>query len=221
MTSFLRDMYVQIPGYLNNRINVPYFFGGAELLFDTLELNFGIRPDKYVEVDFAGFKDVVDLMGGVDMELTEQEASHLNGCEYMYGFGDEIWSLKAGMNHLTGSQALAYSRIRYIDATGDFARTERQRKVIGALIEKASDLDLLQINSLLLEMTEIITTDMSPSELLSYARELYPVLTNMGEVKSARIPMDNAYYMANVEGIGSVLIPDLPANSAVIAESQK
>ena len=221
MTSFLRDMYVQIPGYLNNRINVPYFFGGAELLYDTMELNFGIRPDKYVEVDFAGFKDIVDLMGGVDMELTAQEANHLNNNEYVYGFKEEVWELKEGMNHLTGSQAVAYSRIRMIDPTGDFARTERQRKVIGALINKASELDLIQINSLLLEMTDMITTDMSPSEILSYARVLYPVLTDMGEVNSLRIPADNMYYMANVEGIGSVLIPDLAANNEVIAEYQK
>ena len=221
MTSFLRDIYVKIPGYVSNRINVPYFLGGAELLFDTIELNFGIRPDKYVEVDFSGFKDIVDLMGGVDMELTQQEAYHLNSNPGMYGFKEEIWNLKEGVNHLTGSQALSYSRIRMIDPTGDFARTERQRKMISALIEKAASLDLLQINSLLLEMTDMITTDMSPSEILSYARLLYPVLKDMGEVKSQRIPMDGTYYLGNVEGIGSVIIPDFSANSEMIAGFQK
>ena len=147
MTSFLRDLYVQIPGWRSNRLNIPYAVGGYELLADTLELNFGIRPDKFVEVDFNGFKDIVELVGGVDMELTEQEAKHLNYNEDLYGFENESWDLKAGMNHLTGSQALAYARIRKLDG-GDYARSERQRKVLVALMNKlkgagAADLAML------------------------------------------------------------------------------
>lgn len=221
MTSFLRDLYVKIPGWRSNRLNIPYAVGGYELLADTLEINFGIRPDKFVEVDFNGFKDIVDLVGGVDMELTEKEANHLNWNERMYGFEDEEWELKAGKNHLTGSQALAYARIRKIDATGDFARTERQRKVITALLQNAKNLDLVKINSLLLEMTEMITTDMTPSEILSYAKVLYPVLTDMGEINSLHIPAGNHFYSVNVEGIGYVIVPNLEKNSEVIAEYQK
>ena len=221
MTSFLRDLYVQIPGYMNNRINVPYLLGGAELLFDTLEMNFGIRPDYFVEVDFNGFKDVVDVIGGVDMELTEKEVNHLNNNEAMYGFAEESWELKPGKNHLTGAQALSYARIRKIDPTGDFARTERQRRMIMAIVDEVKDLDLWEINDLLLEMTDMITTDMSPSEILSYARVLYPVLTNMGEVNSLHIPAGNHFYSVNVQGIGYVIVPDLPTNSAIIAEYQK
>lgn len=220
MTSFLRDLYVQIPGYYKNRINVAYYLGGAELLFDTIEYNFGIRPDKFVEVDFTGFQDVVELVGGVDMELTQKEATHLNNNEILYNFPEESWSLTVGMNHLNGKQALAYARIRKIDPTGDFARTERQRKVISALMEKASTLNLLELNELLLEATDIITTDMTSREILSYAVALYPVLTDMKAVNSLQIPVEGEYYMASIEGIGSVLVPDLPDNSAIIAAYQ-
>lgn len=218
MTSLLRDLYVQIPGYYKNRINVAYYLGGAELLFDTIEYNFGIRPDKFVEVDFQGFVDVVELVGGIDMELTKKEADHLNANEFGYDFPGEDWNLKEGMNRLNGKQAVAYARIRKIDPTADFARTERQRKVIAALVEEAKGMNLLEVNELLLEMADVITTDMTSREILSYAALLYPILDELDEIESLRIPADGAYYMAGVEGVGSVLVPDLKANSKILAE---
>lgn len=220
MTSFLRDLYVQIPGYYKNRINVAYYLGGAELLFETIEYNFGIRPDKFVEVDFDGFREVVDLVGGIDMNLTETEAIHLNNNEEFYGFPGQSWTLHTGLNRLNGQQALAYARIRRIDPSGDFARTQRQRKLIGALIDKAKTCNLLQLNELLLEMSDMITTDMTSKEILSYAADLYPVLSHMGKVSSLQIPADGAYYFAGIEGIGEVLVPDLDANSQIIASYQ-
>lgn len=220
LTSFMRDLYVQIPGYADNRINVPFMLGGPELLFDTIEQNFGIRPDKFVEVDFNGFQEVVELVGGIEMELTELEAYHLNTSEDFYDFPEESWYLKEGKNLLDGKQTLAYSRIRAIDPTADFARTQRQRKVIAALIEKAAELNLIQLNELLLQMTEMITTDMTSREILSYARLLYPVLAEVDEINSVQIPADGTFYSAAVDGVGMVLVPDLPANSAVIAEFQ-
>lgn len=220
MTSFLRDLYVQIPGYYKNRINVAYYLGGAELLFDTIEQNFGVRPDKFVEVDFNGFKDVVDLAGGVDIELTAREAAHMNANEAYYLFPGEVWNLKEGLNHLTGSQALTYARIRKIDPTGDFARTERQRKVIAAMVEKAAGLNLLDINDLILKTTDFVTTDMTSKEIMSYAVSLYPVLADMETMNSLRIPADGQYYMAGIDGIGSVLVPNLEGNRAIIAQYQ-
>jgi len=220
MISFLRDLYVKIPGYMSNRINIPYAVGGIDLLYETMELNFGIRPDYFVEVDFNGFRELVDLVGGVDMALTEQEAKHLNLNEDFYDFPEESWKLTEGVNHLNGKQALAYARIRKIDPTGDFARTERQRKVISALMEKASSMNLLELNDLLLKMTDFISTDMTSREILSYAATLYPVLTNLKEVNSIHLPAENYYYSANIQNIGYVLVPNLEKNSAVIAKYQ-
>lgn len=221
LTSFMRDLYVKIPGYYNNRLNVAYRLGGAELLFDTLEYNFGIRPDHFVEVDFSGFRKVVDMVGGIDMELTKKEANHLNNNEFGYDFPEEDWHLKEGMNHLNGKQALAYARIRKIDATGDFARTDRQRRVVTSLIEKTKTMNVLEINSLVLTVSDIISTDMTANEIMGYVAELAPLLEDMNEVESIQIPADGKYKMTGVEGVGSVLVPDLPGNSKVIAEYQK
>lgn len=215
MTSFLRDMYVQIPGTYPNRINVPYALEGHKLLFDTMELNFGIRPHHYMEVDFEGFEEVVELVGGVDMELTEIEANYLNRTNP--GF-----KLKTGKNHLNGAETLAYVRIRSIDPTGDFARTERQRKVIGAIIKESKKItNLIKMNELLLAVTEVVSTDMTPKQILSYAASLFPILDDIDEPVSQRIPYENAYYGAFVEGIGHVLVPDLKTNSEIIAKTQE
>ena len=221
LTSFMRDLYVQIPGYYKNRLNIAYRLGGAELLFDTLEYNFGIRPDHFVEVDFSGFRTVVDMVGGIDMELTAKEAKHLNNNEDFYDFPEESWSLKEGMNHLNGKQALAYARIRKIDATGDFARTDRQRRVVTTLIETAKEMNVLEINSLVLTASDIISTDMTANEIMGYVAELLPLLEDMKDVDGVQIPAEGTYKMAGIEGVGSVLVPDLPGNSKVIAEYQK
>ena len=76
MISIMRDLYVQIPGYSDNRINASYQFGGAELLDEVIEKNFGVSVDYNVEVDFTGFESIIDLLGGVDITLTATEASY-------------------------------------------------------------------------------------------------------------------------------------------------
>lgn len=110
MTSFLRDTYVKIPGYGQNRINVAYAAGGMSLLNKTLENNFGVHIDGNVEVDFYQFADIVDLLGGVEVDLRNDEAQWVNR---ETGSG-----LSEGTNLLNGQQALAYARIRKLDADG-------------------------------------------------------------------------------------------------------
>ena len=207
MTSFMRDTYVYIPEFYNQRLNVAYPVGGFETLYDTLEYNFGIRVDKSVAVNFTSFKEVIDAIGGVDIELTGAEAAHLNA-----GNG---WWLQSGTNHLTGEQALAYSRIRAIDS--DYNRTNRQRNVISAIIEKAKTLplkDLLQIVRVLIPM---VTTDMTNEEILDAAISLAPVLKDL-TVVTQRIPVDEGHTMAMVDGM-SVLIPDLEVNSKYLEDT--
>lgn len=220
LTSIMRDMYVQIPGYGSNRINVPYAIKGAELLFDTIEKNFGLRPDKFIEVDFTGFTKAVELVGGVDVFLTAAEARHLNGNEARYDFPNEQWALTEGVNHLTGNQALAFARCRSVDGTGDFSRTRRQRDVLQALLEKVSDLNAFELNSLVLAMTEFVQTDMAPDEIISYAATFAPILKDLTLINQ-RIPADDTYYMASIDGVGSVLVPDIEKNRAILEASQK
>ena len=219
-TSIMRDLYVQIPGVGSNRINVPYAIKGAPLLFDTLEKNFGLRPDKYVEVDFNGFVKAVDIIGGVDVHLTAAEARHLNGNEEGYDFPGEDWSLTEGINHLNGKQALAFARCRSVDGTGDFSRTRRQRDVLKAMMDRAKELSLLELHDLVLTMSEFITTDMTSGEILSYAATFAPMLGQL-QIVNLRIPADDTYYFADVEGVGSVVVADIKKNSEILAGSQK
>lgn len=213
MTSFLRDLYVQIPGYSPNRLNVPYVLGGFNLLADTMEVNFGIRPDRFVEVDFDGFKAVIDAVGGVDIELTGAEASYMN----KQGLGP----VTAGVNHLNSEQALAYARNRSVGGSGDFARTQRQRNVISAIFEKSRNLDLLQINELMLSLTDVITTNLTSAEIMSYVVQFYPKLQQLASPESVRIPADGTYYLGWVDRVGSVVVADFDENRKVVADTQK
>ena len=219
MTSIMRDLYVKIPGYGSNRINVPYAIKGASLLYDTLEKNFGLRPDNYVEVDFAGFTKAVDMVGGVDVFLTAAEARHLNGNEANYDFPGEDWHLVEGINRLDSKQALAFSRCRSVDGTGDFSRTRRQRDVLAALLQEVKGMSLLELNDLVLAMSEFITTDMDSAKILSYAATFAPMLGQL-QIVNQRIPADNTYYFADVEGVGSVIVADIEKNREILAHCQ-
>lgn len=217
ITSFMRDMYVQIPGYQDNRINVPYVLGGMELLDQTLETNFGVRVDGNVEVDFYGFIDIINLMGGVEMELTAAEARYMN-LNVSWDVNDgssKNWNLTAGVNHLTGSQALSYARMRYV-GNGDYERTARQRRVLSALVEKAKELSISELNLLLKYALPMITTDMETSQIMNYALELFPLLPQL-TITTNRIPVDGGYQDTYIREM-AVLLPDLAANREALKE---
>lgn len=141
MTSLLRDMYVEIPGHDDNRLNAAYSYGGAELLMKTVEDNLDIEINRYMLVNFEAFANLVDTVGGVDLELSAAEIewvnAYLNEYNLLTGkeFGtDYMDTSREGMVHLNGPQALAYTRNRYIGT--DFGRTERQRKVLKAVVHR-------------------------------------------------------------------------------------
>lgn len=207
MTSFLRDLYVQIPGYQDNRLNAPYALGGMELLKETLKLNFGVQVDGCIEVDFSQFEKIIDLMGGVDIELTAAETAHM----YRY---NKI-SLQPGMNHLSGKEALAYSRIRYIGT--DFGRTSRQRTVLTALLEQSRNIGLAKMHSLLEGVLGLITTDMSNGQIIELALECFPLMKELA-VSSQYIPAEGTYQFASIRGM-SVIVADMEANRRLLADS--
>ena len=197
MVSFMRDLYVQMPeGYMDNRMNAAYAFGGFDYLYEVLQKNFGLKCSGGFEVNFDGFTDVVNTMGGVDIELSAAEARVVGG------------GAVAGMNHLNGSQALTYARIRKIDS--DFNRTARQRKVLNALFEKIKDSDLNTLLKLTDTLLPLMTTDMNNTQIISLVMKLAPLMSGM-ELKSYRIPIDGSYYDATIRGM-MVLVPDLAMN---------
>lgn len=210
MTSFLRDMYVQIPGYSDNKLNITYALGGMELLNQTLEHNFGVQVDGNVEVDFSHFADVIDLLGGVDMELRYDEASYIN-------LGTGRYVLGSGMQHLDGEQALFYSRIRHLDADADFSRTNRQRKVINALIEQFRNTKLTTLLGLLDDLLPMITTDLSNKEMIDLAKDLFPMLADC-TIVSQRVPADGMYYFATIKQM-SCIVADMDAARDLLEET--
>ena len=217
MTSFMRDMYVQIPGYQDNRINTSYLFGGSSHLNKTLMTNFGVTVHGNIEVDFYGCMEAIDVLGGVDIELTQAEANYLNKRGNWEVTNEAKWNLQAGVNHLTGSQAVAYARIRAIGS--DYGRTERQRKVLSALLAGCKGLSVTEMDSLFRKILPNITTDMTNSELLGYVWAVFNMLSDL-KIENARIPADGTYRETWIRGM-AVLLPDLEANRAVLAEIMK
>lgn len=210
LTSFLRDLYVQIPGYQDNKMNSAYPAGGMELLNETLELNFGVQVDGNVEVNFFDFADVIDLLGGVDMELRQDEAYYIN----MTAKGTPV---SAGLMHLNGEQALQYSRIRHLDPDADFSRTGRQRKVINALIEKFRNTKLTTLLGLLDDLLPMITTDMTNSEIIGYATDLFPMLSEC-TIVSQRVPADGHFYYATIRQM-SCVVADMDAAREMLRQT--
>ena len=211
LTSFMRDLYVQIPGYRDNRINAAYVFGGMDLVNACLQKNFGVTVDGNIVVDFYGFMDIVNMMGGLDIELSAQEAQYMNeNFSWDVDDGeDDTWNLTEGVNHLTGSQALSYARMRNV-GNSDYQRTERQRLVVSKLIEKAKALNASELTLLLRHALPMIMTDMENAQMLGYALELFPMLPDL-EVNTLRIPVDGGYKSVFIDGM-AVLLPNLGVN---------
>ena len=216
LTSFLRDTYVYIPGHGNNKMNAAYAWGGFSLLNETLAVNFGVHVDANVEVDFDGFIGIIDLLGGVDIELTAKEAAYMNKHKGFEFNKNETWNMKEGVNHLNADQALAYSRIRKLDS--DFGRTERQRTVLMALLNKYKSQDLATMLGLMDDILPLVTTNMTNSEIMSYVVNLFPLLVN-ADLSTQHIPANGTYTDKYIDRVGQCLVPNLKANRDILAET--
>ena len=147
LTSLMRDMYVDIPGYGKDKFNASYSYGGPELLYKTIATNFGITLDGYAVVDFDAFRDIIDAVGGVDVELTEQEANYLNTTNYISGKKNR--NVVPGKNRMNGAQALGYCRVRYVPniagTENDQGRTERQRWVMEGIFKRVKQMQIFAV----------------------------------------------------------------------------
>lgn len=182
LTSFMRDEYVQIPGYGATKLCHAYAYGGMDLLNQTLYNHYGIEIDGNLEVDFSGFEDIIDYLGGVDIELTGAEAKYLKSAGHKY--------VSKGMCHLKGETALLYARLRSID--NDYNRAERQRKVMLSLIEAYKGLSQTEMLSALYDLLPYLTTNMTQTEIVNYALDLFPMLSG-SQVETLRIPVDGTF----------------------------
>lgn len=218
MTSVLRDIYVDIPGHDGNRLNAAYAFGGPELLMETLEKNFGISVNRYMLVNFQAFAKVVDAVGGVDIEVTNEEVQYINGylVEYNQLEGrpegtDYLDTSLSGKLHLNGPQALAFCRNRFIGS--DFSRTERQRKVLTAIFEKAPSALLTNTDELVDGLMSNVKTNLKKLDISGLMVQA-PVMLTYDMVQTS-IPLDGTYSNASIRGM-SVLEVDFETNKEYI-----
>ncbi len=194
LTSLMRDLYVTIPGYKNNKLNAAYGNGGIQLLYDTIETNFGIKLDGYVLVDFNDFEQIIDYLGGIELELTKTEAQYLRTTNYISN--PAYRNVVAGVQHMNGNQVLGYCRIRKVPTQtegSDFGRTQRQRIVLEKIFEKLRKKNVIQLGMI---MNNIITnidikTDITKEAYNKYLQQA--VYLEKNAIKSYRVPMDKSF----------------------------
>lgn len=206
LTSLMRDMYVKIDGYVDQKLNAAYAYGGAKLLTDTIEKNLKIKLDGYVVVGFDNFEWIIDRLGGVEVTLSAEEASYLNKTNYITK--KEYRTVVPGKQKLNGNQALGYCRVRKvptINGTGsDFGRTERQRMVLSQLFEDYKEVGVLKLLGILNDCLPKVTTNISKEDMSDILENV--VENHMFSLETMRIPVAGTYESVRVGGdIGEVL----------------
>ena len=177
LTSLNRDTYVNIPGHGEEKLTHAYAYGGANLLVETIENNFKIDIQNYAVVDFYSFMDIVDALGGVEVDVRSSEIKELNKfIDETYNFNNNAnkgsiqYINSPGIQRLSGYQALSYSRIRKNDSTQE--RDRRQRAVIEGLMNGVKDLPVSKYPKLLDTILPYVKTNMKPTEIISLAGKI-------------------------------------------------
>ncbi|MGR3764578.1 LCP family protein [Rossellomorea sp. NS-SX7] len=193
LVSFMRDIYVEIPGYQNYKLNTAFYLGGPELLRKTIKHNFDIDIQYYMMVDFKGFEQSVDILApeGIEMDVEKAMSENIGV------------SLEPGVQKLNGKELLGYARFRH-DAEGDFGRVERQQKVITALKGEVLTIDgVTKLPKLAGSIQPYIQTNMSKLDQVSLVKDV--LLSNSDEIDKLTIPVEGSYDFGSYEGVGSVI----------------
>lgn len=192
ITSVERDVVVYIPGDYQKygHFNWAYWFGGPKLAVQTLNYNLDLDITKYVTFTFGAVEDLVDLLGGIDVELTGNEAATVGIGSY------------AGTYTLNGKQALSYSRIRKLDS--DFTRMERQNYVIQAVMNKLKNQDILTIMNIVNEMLPSINTNLTVNEIKDYITSLLSY--DLGNIEQYKEPSGEYDDIQTCPGLGGYIV---------------
>jgi len=199
ITSFPRDLYVYIPGGNNNRINTAFGRGGFETLASTFEYNLGVRPDYYALINFWSFTNLIDDLGGIDVNASQPLSEHT---------ARGWFNIPAGITHMSGATALYYSRSR--KSTSDFDRNRRQQEVVTAVIDKLISLyTISKIPEVYQAYVNSVTTNIKLKDVIS----LIPVAARFTKNQKIR-----RYYIGRKQvsnwvtpGGGQVLLPNQAA----------
>ena len=205
MTSFLRDLYVNISGIGVRKLNAASANGGPELAVQTLEENYQVQIDNYAMVDFNAMIDVIDALGGIDLEIDEAERVTANDyitcmCQDNEEDPKPHYIKEAGFVHLSGYQAVGYARNRYTGKGSDFRRTQRQRNVMTAILKKVQSGSYDSLTDVVKSIMPYITHDITQMEMIGILMKLN-TWTGYDTVEQ-HIPYDNEYYVEN-----EILIP--------------
>lgn len=210
IVSFLRDTWCYIPslGY-EQRLNAACSSGGYQGVVDAIEYNFGVAIDGYAVVDFEMFKVLVDSIGGVEVEVTEEEANEVTNHPSRYG----NVTLDAGKYKLSGEQALAYCRIRKIDT--DFMRTQRQRTVMSAILSEAKSGNPFKLYKMASNSAPYIVTDLTKGEITKLVGMAGICIT--GDMVQTKVPFEGTWEYATIQG-NSVISIDVDENKQMLTD---
>lgn len=209
LTSFLRDCLVYIPseGY-EDKLNAAYSIGGPQLTMDTIEYNFGVKIDRYLIINFEVFKQFINLLGGIPVEVSDYEADYMvNELQFIY--------IKPGVNVMNGNASLMYCRMRYLD--NDLYRTQRQRKVIKAVVGKVAKTNLFKLMSIVRQVVPNIRTDISRNELISLGAGAAIKFLHY-DIVQQQIPAEGTWWDESIYGIGDVIVFNAESNEEALKE---
>ena len=221
LTSFMRDLWVYIPDYGYSKLNHSYAYGGPKLAIATIEQNFGVNIDRYAIVDFASFRSIIDILGGIDLELTAEEIDYIN---WQCWKNNQVETrnelpITPGIVHLNGRQALWYARNRGDEEAGfsgsDFDRTDRQRKLLRTLVKDMKSASLTDIISIVDQVGPLITTNLKKNEITTLVANSLTYLSY--DMVEHRIPSDGNYDAAWHYGMATLDVVDWDAERKALA----
>lgn len=206
VNTFLRDLYVAIPGHDNDKLSCVFNYGQEQLIKDTILTNFDVEIDQVVCVDYHNLETVFDTLGGVTITLSEKETEYLNRTNFISKAKNR--NVIAGEQHLNGNQIVGYLRVRYVPystgETNDLGRTKRITNTIQALLSQVSKLDLSNVVTLAKACFSSFSTTMDLTEITEYLRTYLPSITTASYTCIPRFEECTQKRMNN----RSVIIPD-------------
>ncbi|WP_461207510.1 LCP family protein [Clostridium sp. DL1XJH146] len=213
LTSIMRDSYVTLYQKDEQKINSAYAYGGTSLLMNTIESNFDVDLDKYAIIDFNGFKELVDIVGGLDLTVEDYMIDEMNLCIKELGDEDSKYVTEAGLQHLDGDQVLGYSRMRNIKGN-DYARTERQREVISLLMEKIQDVPKYKYTFIAAQLLPYLKTNIELTQAFNLAYTVFSI--NNYDVQQLQIPVNELSTGLIHPNKGWLLVMDIDQNAQLL-----
>lgn len=195
LCSIMRDTYVEVPGQDPCNINDVIIKGGPELTLKTINTNFNLQIDKFVQVNLNSLPKIIDILGGVEINVTEEEVPYINSLVNSIDSNNGTSNpdiTSAGLQTLNGTQASAYSRIRST-AGRDYKRTERQRDVLSSLYAKFKTASISQLTDLMNNILPLVSTNITDSEILSILGKILTM--GVSEIEQSRFPLDGQHEM--------------------------